>query len=888
MGNAVMGGIRLNDKRALILIGEGKIRKEIRDAFKETFECTFVDSAVQVLPEISENLHKIFIQDWQFLDSTQSRQLHSSLARLEELRGLMRVLIVDNITAEISATASDLQIDKVLIRGSSVLQWPSLLKSALLNKKYTAPAVEAPTEIRKKLRSNYTQGEVDNLIRETYRRFLHHTDVRLEYGHLCVREAKLSQAQAIAQEILDKSPENVRAVNLKSRVLLKQHKYDRALKALSEADRLSPENPQRLVLLGEAFFGKRDLPNARSSYLRAFTLDPSNKDAARGIGTVSVAQGDYEAARSLLADALSEDEAASFFNSSAISCAKDGRYSDAIDLYLSALNALRTPDLKHFILYNAAISFCHLKKRDQAVSVLQEAQRLCPKYEKAARFLSLLEKPADVKSVLGKKPEEFCDIRSQPAKPCPQTDKCFAPSRGQAILAPSPQAVARVLTSPARFLVLKKPHLSLARKRSSMTPSSFSTAPFASEIPFALSPDTGTSSSGQPGTPRKVLLCLYNMGGPASLDDVGPFLLNLFSDNDLIDIPFPSLLQDFVARKITEKRTPGIQSKYAEIGGGSPQLAITQKLCLRLEAELKGTLPAAFQLAGIVPLMRYTAPRAAEALARARQEGVDEIWLLTQYPHCARATTGTSLREIALLLGKEQTSAAPVLRSFARYGDDPAFHKIWASRLTSLWQSLSAGKRHLIVSAHNLPVSYIAEGDPYRAQIYETARQTLRQLNLSEGLDWTLAWQSAVGPVRWMKPDTRDVIRDCARQGLSEILIWPIAFVSDHIETQHEIDIEFADIARGEGISVFKRVENLNDGDEFVSYLRNMVTTAATELAEKGQTLRLRELSQHPSGEGCHWQAGGCLCGRYFKSGEAGLQRGKLPRKLPGTVLKPA
>jgi ferrochelatase len=386
---------------------------------------------------------------------------------------------------------------------------------------------------------------------------------------------------------------------------------------------------------------------------------------------------------------------------------------------------------------------------------------------------------------------------------------------------------------------------------------------------------------------QRVLLCLYNMGGPSTLDQVEPFLLELFGDNDLISVPFPSVLQKFVAEKIARKRTPDIQSKYAEIGGGSPQLAITQNLGVRLEEELKGQLPAGFDLVGVVPLMRYTSPRAQEILARVQSENVDEVWLLPQYPHCSRATTGTSLREIALLLRKQACASQLTVRTFSRYGDDPAFHAIWAERLAPEWQSLKPGRRHLIVSAHNLPVSYVAQGDPYRTQIYETARQTLRRLGLTEGLDWTLAWQSAVGPVRWMQPDTRDVIRNCAKMGVSDLLIWPIAFVSDHIETLHEIDIEFAEIAHKEGISEFRRVQNLNVSDPFVSYLKGMVTTAAQELATKGQTLRLRAIDRHPSGEGCHWQTGGCLCGRYYKSGQDGKVRGTRTQKLPPTLLQP-
>ncbi len=389
---------------------------------------------------------------------------------------------------------------------------------------------------------------------------------------------------------------------------------------------------------------------------------------------------------------------------------------------------------------------------------------------------------------------------------------------------------------------------------------------------------------------QKVAVFFYNMGGPGLSSEVPEFLTELFQDNDLLDLPFPGLLQNFVAEKIVRKRSGAVAQKYDEIGGGSPQLSTTEALCARVEKQVKERLTA-FEIVHMGPLMRYSEPRAATGLEKALERGAEEVWLLTQYPHCSRATTGTSLREIALLRRNDPRFAALKLRSFARYGDDPQFHLLWAKRLEQAWNNLQPGKRHLIVSAHNLPLSYIAEGDPYRSQIYETSRQTLRQLGLTEGKHWTLAWQSAVGPVKWMKPDTRDVIRRCAAAGISEVLVWPLAFVSDHIETQHEIDIEFAEIAQEEGLERFERVPNLNCDEDFVNYLSEKICTAAAELrsgSEKGKSetsLSLRDLDTQPSGEGCHLQPGGCLCGRYYLSGKNGLKRGVLRNRVPQSEI---
>ncbi len=401
-----------------------------------------------------------------------------------------------------------------------------------------------------------------------------------------------------------------------------------------------------------------------------------------------------------------------------------------------------------------------------------------------------------------------------------------------------------------------------------------------------------------PKTARRIALLLYNMGGPQDTGSVEPFLRALFADNDLLGLPGPKAFQEFLAKRIAKRRTPDISKKYEEIGGGSPQLTITRKLSLALETKLKeaelktaatadvGKDTPATEFVLVMPLMRYTEPSAANCINEACAAGANEIWLLTQYPHCARATTGSSLRDFARALGNHPHPAAKTLtiRNLASYGDDPAFQLLWQERLQTLWQQATAGSRHLIVSAHNLPIGYIAAGDPYRDQIYRSARGTLRRFGLCETRDWTLAWQSAVGPVKWMQPDTRDVIRSLGAKGVKEIIIWPIAFVSDHIETMHEIDIEFGEIAKEAGIEKFTRVPNLNDSTGFVNYLTEKVLNAVQEVQEHGACLSARNLDCSPGGEGCHMQPGGCLCGRYWQAGRKQRERGIDPRKLPQSV----
>ena len=386
---------------------------------------------------------------------------------------------------------------------------------------------------------------------------------------------------------------------------------------------------------------------------------------------------------------------------------------------------------------------------------------------------------------------------------------------------------------------------------------------------------------------KRVLIALYNMGGPSSSTEVAPFLSELFNDPDLLDIPMGHWLQNFVAKKIINKRLDEVIERYALMGGGSPQLPITRNVAEKLEDELrkKNDQPlfaaptaaaneAPYTLLGITPLFRYSEPRARSVLQQCIESGADELWLVSQYPHCARATTGTSLREI----GQEQSAnpafAKITVRSLTNYFDEPAFVDLWTERVGRHWHSIHTEKKHLIISAHNLPLSYVAQGDPYPAQIRKTAFDVMRRLGLHEGIHWTLCCQSAVGPVKWMQPTTDDTIKSLCSNGVDTLIVWPIAFVSDHIETLVEIDAEYADMAKSLGCNRFERIANLNADNDFIQLLSSYICKAAHDLTTTPESPLLRELQHQPAGPYCSLQAGGCLCGNYYLSGRDQKKRG--------------
>jgi ferrochelatase len=311
--------------------------------------------------------------------------------------------------------------------------------------------------------------------------------------------------------------------------------------------------------------------------------------------------------------------------------------------------------------------------------------------------------------------------------------------------------------------------------------------------------------------PGKTAILLLQMGGPDSLDAVEPFLYNLFSDRDIIRIG-PAFLQPLIARVIARRRAPKVERKYEEIGGQSPIRELTELQARALEEALGEGYR-------VFVAMRYSKPSTVEALAAIKREGIRRIVALSLYPHYSRATTGSSINELERVLA--QAGSSFEVTCIDRFYDHPLYVEALAERIREgIADFHPLAEVELLFSAHSLPQSFIAEGDPYLSHIEETVRLVMERLG---EVDHHLAFQSRAGPVKWLEPSTEEMLARLAAQGPKSLLVVPLSFVSDHIETLHEIDIEYAVLAHKLGYARFRRSPSLNASPAFIACLADLV-----------------------------------------------------------------
>ncbi|KAL2919572.1 ferrochelatase hem15 [Polyrhizophydium stewartii] len=324
----------------------------------------------------------------------------------------------------------------------------------------------------------------------------------------------------------------------------------------------------------------------------------------------------------------------------------------------------------------------------------------------------------------------------------------------------------------------------------------------------------GTAAAATP--PPKTALLLMNMGGPHTLQEVEPFLFRLFSDKDLIPIPFQSQLAPWIAKR----RTPKIQDQYAQIGGGSPirmwterQGQLVEKLMDKLSPE---TAPHKSYVA-----FRYAPPLTDEALQSMKRDGVQRAVALTLYPQYSCSTTGSSLNELWKNLQQIDPDNSIRWSVVDRFPTHPKL--AFARHIEAALSEYPESERKdvvLLFSAHSLPMSVVNRGDPYPGEVAATVHSIMNRLGHSN--PYRLVWQSQVGPAEWLGPKTDATIEGYAKQGKKHLLAIPIAFVSDHVETLFELDIEYGHLAKEKGIG-FKRVESLNDDPIFIEALADVV-----------------------------------------------------------------
>lgn len=312
----------------------------------------------------------------------------------------------------------------------------------------------------------------------------------------------------------------------------------------------------------------------------------------------------------------------------------------------------------------------------------------------------------------------------------------------------------------------------------------------------------------------RIAIVLFNLGGPDRPESVEPFLFNLFSDPAILDVPQP--FRWFLAKLISRRRAPVARKIYAEMGGGSPLLPNTEAQAAALQTALSDLGEVQVSIA-----MRYWHPMTDVAVAEVRAFGPDHVVLLPLYPQFSKTTSGSSLglwQDRAGDLGAKTTT-------LCCYPRQAGFIAASAEIIRPMLEkAAAAGSPRLLFSAHGLPKKVVAAGDPYQWQVEQSAAAVVEALAVSD-LDWQVCYQSRVGPLEWIGPSTDEEIK---RAGADQVpvVLFPIAFVSEHSETLVELDIEYAHLAEESGVPAYYRAPTVSTQPAFIEGLADLVRQA--------------------------------------------------------------
>ncbi|GER32545.1 ferrochelatase [Striga asiatica] len=327
-------------------------------------------------------------------------------------------------------------------------------------------------------------------------------------------------------------------------------------------------------------------------------------------------------------------------------------------------------------------------------------------------------------------------------------------------------------------------------------------------------------------TEDKIGVVLLNLGGPDTLHDVQPFLFNLFADPDIIRLPrLFRFLQRPLAQLISVLRAPKSKEGYAAIGGGSPLRKITDEQA----GAIKSSLDAKEVPANVYVAMRYWHPFTEEAVHQIKRDKITKLVVLPLYPQYSISTTGSSIRVLRDMFRDDKYLSSLPVAIIQSWYQREGYIKSMANLIENELQNFQNPKEAMIFfSAHGVPVSYVEDaGDPYKNQMEDCIFLIMQELK-SRGInnDHTLAYQSRVGPVQWLKPYTDEVLVELGQRGVKSLLAVPVSFVSEHIETLEEIDMEYRELALESGIVNWGRVPALNCTPSFIADMADAVIEA--------------------------------------------------------------
>ena len=316
----------------------------------------------------------------------------------------------------------------------------------------------------------------------------------------------------------------------------------------------------------------------------------------------------------------------------------------------------------------------------------------------------------------------------------------------------------------------------------------------------------------------KLAVVLFNLGGPDSLEAVEPFLRNLFGDPAILSVP--GIIRWPLARFLAARRAPVAREIYAKLGGSSPIVAQTQAQARALDKVLaeRGIEAKCFIA------MRCWHPFSDGAAAAVKAWGADRIVLLPLYPQFSTTTSASSFADWDRAAKKAQLNVPS--SSLCCYPDENGFIAAEVALIQETLKGRKVGVDYrLLLSAHGLPKRTIAKGDPYQWQVERTAAAIVGALGI-ENLDWSVCYQSRVGPLEWIRPATDAEIRRAGADGKG-VIVAPIAFVSEHSETLVELDIEYAHLAKAAGVPDYLRVPAVGSHPSFIAALADLVMRAS-------------------------------------------------------------
>ena len=311
----------------------------------------------------------------------------------------------------------------------------------------------------------------------------------------------------------------------------------------------------------------------------------------------------------------------------------------------------------------------------------------------------------------------------------------------------------------------------------------------------------------------KKAIILFNLGGPDKIENVEPFLFNLFNDPAILNLP--TFLRYPLAKLISNRRAPVAKKIYEELGGASPILKLTKEQSDALEKKINQDQKIDEYKCFIV--MRCWHPRAEQVIKEVQFFNPEEVILMPLYPQYSAATSGSSIKEWKDVCKKNQYKVKT--STICCYPTDQNFVKAHTKEILKKIKDLKNFK--LIFSAHGLPEKNIKKGDPYQWQVEQSVKKIVEELNI-ENLDWILSYQSRVGPLKWIGPSTEDIIIKNSKIGKHIVLV-PIAFVSEHSETLVELDIEYKELADANGCKNYTRVPALGTNEDFIKTMSDLI-----------------------------------------------------------------